>query len=122
GGSIRIPASACGVFGLKPSRGRTVRTSNVDSDFAHLVSDLCVSRTVRDSALFLSLVEAAELPGLPRTGYVREPSKRRLKIGVIRTTLLGREPDPAVALAFEDTAALCRELGHDVGPAPAPSI
>lgn len=122
GGSIRVPASACGVFGLKPSRGRTVATSNVESDFANLVSDLCVSRSVRDSALFLSIVEAGELGGLTRVGHVREPSKRRLRVGTLRTTLLGAEPEHDVAVAFEETTALCRELGHDVTPAPAPSV
>jgi amidase len=114
GGSIRGPASLCGVFGLKPSRGRTAPTSIIQSDFADLVSDLCVSRSVRDSALFLSIVEADELGELPRIGYVEGPSRRRLRIGAWTKTLIGSEPDADVRAAFEDTVTLCRELGHDV--------
>ncbi len=122
GGSIRIPASVCGVFGLKPSRGRIVPTSNVRSDFADLVSDLCVSRTVRDSALFLSVVETDDVPGLDRVGNVTEPRKRRLRIGAWTQTLLGTEPDPDVRIAYDEAIALCRELGHEVVEAAAPSV
>jgi amidase len=119
GGSIRIPASVCGVFGLKPSRGRTVTAMTMRSDFTDLTADLCVSRTVRDSALFLSLVEGEELP---KVGFVREPSKRRLRIGAFTTTLLGGEPAPGVRVAFEDAAELCRALGHEVMPLDAPVL
>lgn len=119
GGSIRVPASVCGVFGLKPSRGRTVQAMMMRSDFADLTADLCVSRTVRDSALFLSLVEGSELPPV---GFVREPSKRRLRIGAFTTTLLGREPVPEVRAAFEDSVALCRSLGHEVILLDAPAL
>jgi amidase len=122
GGSIRVPASICGVFGLKPSRGRTAPTSIVASDFADLVSDLCVSRTVRDTALFLSVVEAAAPRGLAKVGYVRGPSKRRLRIGAWTSSLLGTEPDADVRAAFERTASLCRELGHEVVEAKAPAL
>jgi amidase len=119
GGSIRVPASVCGVFGLKPSRGRTVPAMTMRSDFTDLTSDLCVSRTVRDSALFLSLVEGNELPPV---GFVREPNKRRLRIGAFTTTLLGGEPAPAVRTAFEDAALLCRSLGHEVVSIAAPVV
>jgi amidase len=122
GGSIRIPASVCGVFGLKPSRGRIVPTSNVRSDFADLVSELCVSRTVRDSALFLSVVETDDVPGLERVGNVTGPGKRRLRIGTWTQTLLGTEPDPDVRIAYDDALALCRELGHEIVEANAPRV
>ena len=119
GGSIRVPASVCGVFGLKPSRGRTVPATTMRSDFSDLVSDLCVSRSVRDTALFLSLVEGGELP---RVGFIRGPSKRRLRIAAFTTTLLGGEPTPAVRAAFDDALDLCRALGHEVMPIDAPVV
>ena len=122
GGSIRVPASICGVFGLKPSRGRTAPTSIIESDFAELVSDLCISRTVRDTALFLSIVEADSPRGLERVGHVLGPSKRRLRIGAWTTTLLGTEPDADVLAAFERTTRLCRELGHIVVETKPPAL
>jgi amidase len=117
GGSIRIPASVTGLFSLKPSRGRCVASSLAASDFDTLLSDGCISRSVRDSALFLSLVEHAE-SGLPRLGHVREPAGRKLRIGYQLTTLIGSQPHAEVARALESTVLLCRELGHELVPAP----
>ncbi|HTV20462.1 MAG TPA: amidase family protein [Polyangiaceae bacterium] len=120
GGSIRGPAASAGLFGLKPSRGRSVPSSATGSPFDALLSDGCISRSVRDTALFLSLVEADG--ELPRLGYVREPSGRRLRIGYTSTTLIGSEPEVDCLRALEATAALCRELGHSVEAAPAPDV
>jgi amidase len=121
GGSIRIPASATGLFGFKPSRGRTVASGPVGSDFAPLLSDGCISRSVRDTALFLSLVEDTSAP-LPPLGHVREVSRDRLRIGVTSRTLLGTEPEPDVRRALDASAALCAELGHEVVAAPPPAV
>src|SRR3954469_18153165 len=66
GGSIRGPAASAGLFGLKPSRGRTVPSSATPSPYDVLLSDGCISRSVRDTALFLSAVEADG--GLARLG------------------------------------------------------
>lgn len=120
GGSIRGPASSAGLFGLKPSRGRTVPTNLTSSDFDLLLSDGCISRSVRDSALFLSLVEAEGT--LPRLGHVREPSGRKLRIGYSSTTLLGGQPEGECLRALESTVALCQELGHQLEQAPAPAV
>ncbi len=121
GGSIRIPASSCGLFGFKPSRGRCVRASLGDSDFGALVSEHCVSRSVRDSALLLSLTENRDA-GLPPLGYVQAPLSRRLRIGTWTRTLTGEAPDSAVQRAYDEAVALCVSLGHDVVPVQAPDI
>jgi amidase len=116
GGSIRIPASVCGVFGFKPSRGRTVASGLGSSDFADMTSDGCVSRTVRDAARFISAIAEPALP--PVTG----PSRRRLRIGASTRTFDGREPDPDVQRAHESTVSLLRDLGHTVEPMTPPVL
>jgi amidase len=114
GGSIRIPASATGSFGLKPSRGRTVAADPVGTEFGRLLSEGCISRSVRDSALFLSAVEQRSGAAFAPVGYVREPNARRLRIGCMSTSLMGSEPHSEVRRALEATVRLCRELGHEV--------
>jgi amidase len=122
GGSIRIPASCCGLFGLKTSRDRTLAT-----DPGHfpmpLSVQLCVSRSVRDSATLLAAVEAKN-SGLPPVGLIGGPSARRLRIGLVLESVSGQSPDPEVATAIEGMAALLRDLGHHVEPTawPAPIV
>jgi amidase len=114
GGSIRIPASCCGLFGLKTSRDRTLAT-----DPGHfpmpLSVQLCVSRSVRDTAALLAAVEAKD-SGLPSVGRIGGPSMRRLRIGLMLDSVSGQAPDPEVATAIEGMAALLGELGHQVEP------
>jgi amidase len=116
GGSIRIPASACGLFGLHPSRGRLVGKQEPASGF-DLTGEHCVSRTVRDSALLFAVMEnkGNHLP-LPATGWIKEASNRRLRVGYVVRDLNGQLPDASVQAGVEKTVTLLEELGHSVEP------
>ena len=118
GGSIRMPACACGVFGFKPSRARTVSAGFVGSDFADMTSEHCISRTVRDSALWLSLTE--DHSGGEPAGFVRDPITRPLRIATWTRTMTGEEPEAAVRSGHDATVELLDGLGHVVEPVPAP--
>jgi amidase len=119
GGSIRVPASVTGLFGFKPSRGRTAPTAPpTGAPFERLLSEGCISRSVRDTVAFLTAVSAE--PGAFDLAPGAGPE--RLRIGVLSPTLMGGAAEPLVARALDDAAALCASLGHDVTPASPPLI
>ena len=112
GGSIRIPASHCGLFGLKASGGRLLAGRADTSAWPRLV-DGVLSRSVRDTAMYLSLVENPD-SGLRPLRFVERRRSSRLRMALMYEGAHGKLPHPTVRAAVEASAALCRDLGHVV--------
>jgi len=117
GGSIRIPASCCGLVGLKASRGR-MAGDNLLRKITDFGVQGCVSRTVRDSAAFLAACEAHADAAYPPVGLVTGPSKARLRIGLARASAIGVEPHADVAAVFEVSRQLLAKARHHLVDAP----
>jgi amidase len=124
GGSIRIPSSCNGVFGLKPSRGRNPIGPDVGEGWNGLSVQHVITRTVRDSAAFLDITQGQE-PGDPYAAPAFEGSflkgleqpAPRLRIAFQQVDHFGRPMHPVTAAAVREAAQLLQNLGHQVDEA-----
>jgi amidase len=121
GGSIRIPASCCGLYGLKPTRARTPIGPDLGEIWQGCAVEHVVTRSVRDSAAVLDAIHGYD-PGAP---YAAPPPARpfreevaatpgRLRIAFTKRALIPTDVHPECVRAVEDASRLLRELGHDV--------
>jgi amidase len=122
GGSIRIPASCCGLVGLKPSRGRTSLLPDYSVVDDLLIAELCVTRTVRDTAGVLDVLHGAAVGDTVRAPVPARPYLDELGAppGKLRIGLLVHNPletgdiHPDCITATQEAAQLLESLGHTV--------
>ena len=122
-GSIRIPSSVCGLFGIKPSRGR-VSKGPLEPDLAGFSVNGPIARTVADAALLLDVMsgnfpgdmytQPSLPPGESFLGYASRPPGR-LRIGrTLQNTIDGADVHPDCVAAYEEASTLLASLGHEV--------
>ncbi len=129
GGSIRIPASANGLVGLKPSRARVSLAPIVGDSMSGLTTEFCVSKSVRDTARMLDWVHGPQ-PGdpygcpAPERDYVDELNRETgsLNVALMLDPLTGDELEPEVIKAVQSAARKLEALGHNVTTQDAPEV
>lgn len=121
GGSIRIPASCCGLFGLKPTRGRTPTGPDYGLIWQGAAVEHIISRSVRDSAAMLDTTNGSDVGALyvipdPKRPYLTEVNQDpgKLRIAFCKRSPLGTYVHPECEQAVDNTAALLESLGHVV--------
>lgn len=128
GGSIRIPASCCGLFGIKPSRGRVSLGPMFGQSWGGAVAEGTVTRSVRDSAVLLDLLQGyspgdpfqVQAPARPYAEEVsREPGKLRIAFST-RHPYSSQSVDVECVRAVEKTARSLQTLGHEITEVPLP--
>ena len=128
GGSIRIPSAYCGLFGLKPSRGRNPSGPDHGSVWQGAVQNHVLTRSVRDSAAMLDATQGTDIGAPyeirpPKRSYLEEVTTKpgKLKIAFNTKSPIGTEVHPECVKSVENTAHLLEAMGHQVDEA-APDI